>query len=52
LKVYNALALPILIYGSETWTLRKKDKKGPTSLELRFFRKTAGYSLFDHKRKE
>jgi capsular polysaccharide biosynthesis protein len=27
LKVYKTLALPILSYGSETWTLRKKDKK-------------------------
>jgi len=27
LKVNKALALPILLYGSETWTLRKKDKK-------------------------
>ena len=25
-KVFNALALQILIYGNEIWTLRKKDK--------------------------
>ena len=27
IKVYNALALPLLLYGSEIWTLRQKDKK-------------------------
>ena len=28
IKVYNALAIPILVYGSEIWTLgKKKDKK-------------------------
>ena len=27
IKVYNALAVPILLYGSEIWALRKKDKK-------------------------
>jgi len=26
-KAYNALATPILLYGSEIWTLRQKDKK-------------------------
>jgi hypothetical protein len=27
IKVYNALALPILLDGNEIWTLREKDKK-------------------------
>jgi hypothetical protein len=27
IKVYSAVAVPILLYGSEFWTLRKKDKK-------------------------
>jgi hypothetical protein len=26
-KVYKTLALPILLYPSEIWTLRKKEKK-------------------------
>ena len=26
IKVYNALAAPILLYASEIWTLREKDK--------------------------
>jgi len=26
IRVYNAMALPVLPYGSEIWTLTKKDK--------------------------
>jgi hypothetical protein len=50
IKVYNSLAPPILLYGSEIWTLIKKtDKKRLTSIETKFFRRTAGYILFYHK---
>jgi hypothetical protein len=28
IKVYNALAVPIILHGSEIWALRKRDKKG------------------------
>jgi len=27
IKVYNALAVPILLHGSETWTLGNKNQK-------------------------
>jgi hypothetical protein len=30
----------------------KKDKKRSTSLNIKFFRRTVGYTLFDHKRNE
>jgi len=50
IKVYNALALPIL-YGSEILTLRQKDKKRLAPIEMKFFRK-AGHTIFDLKRKE
>jgi hypothetical protein len=33
---------PVLIYGSEAWTIRKADEK----------RKTVGLTLWDHKRNE
>jgi len=33
LKVYNALAVLILLYGSEIMTLREEDKKKLTSIE-------------------
>ena len=42
IKVCNALALPFLLHGSEICTLRKKDKKQLTSIEMTFFRTAAG----------
>jgi hypothetical protein len=30
----------------------QKNKKQPTSIEIKFFRRTAGYSLLDHKGNE
>ena len=38
IKVYNALSLHILLYGSEIWTLRQKDIKRLASIEMTFFR--------------
>jgi hypothetical protein len=40
---------PLFLYGGEVWAFRKKDKKRLTSTEMKFFRKTAGCNLFDHK---
>ena len=51
IKVHNTLAFPTLFHGREIWTLRKKDKKRLTSIEMKFFR-TVGYILFNHKRNE
>lgn len=52
LKVYNTLAIPMLTYGSEAWVLRKKDKQRISAAEMKFLRKTAGYTLLDRKRNE
>jgi hypothetical protein len=49
LKIYNTLALPTLLYGSETWTLREQDKSRITAAEMKFMRKTAKYTWQDHK---
>ena len=46
-NVYNALILPILLYGSAIWTLGKKIKKRFISDEKTLFR-TGRYTLFDH----
>ena len=42
---------PSFYWEAEIWTFRKRDKK-LTSFEIKFFRRTAGYNLFDHKRNE
>jgi hypothetical protein len=49
IKIYHALAVPILLYGSKILTLTKKKL---TSRGMKFFRRIAGYTLFDPKRNE
>jgi hypothetical protein len=49
LKIYNTLALPTLLYGGETWTLREQDKSRTTAVEMKFMRKTAKHTRQDHK---
>jgi hypothetical protein len=45
LNIYRTLATPVLIYGSEAWTIRKADKKRLQAAEMKFMRKTAGFTL-------
>jgi hypothetical protein len=52
MKIYKILARPILAYGSESWTIRSNDRKKLISAEMRFIRRTLGYTLFDYKRNE
>jgi hypothetical protein len=52
LNIYRTLARPVLIYGSEAWTVRKADEKRLQAAEMNFMRKTAGLTLWDHKRNE
>jgi hypothetical protein len=41
-----------LSYGSEAWTIRRTDEKRLISAQIRFLRRTAGYTRWDHKRNE
>lgn len=52
IKVYNVLALPVLMYGSEVWVLRGDTKIRITAAEVKFLRRTAGYIRMDCKRNE
>jgi hypothetical protein len=47
----NFLARPVLSYGSEAWTVRS-DERRLISAEMRFLRRTAGYTGWDHRRNE
>ncbi|KAJ4427656.1 hypothetical protein ANN_25304 [Periplaneta americana] len=49
IRLYKTLARPVLCYGSEAWTLRKKDESRITANEMKFMRYTAGYTKWDHK---
>ena len=38
------LALPVLLYGSETWTVKASDARSITAAEMKYMRITAGYT--------
>jgi hypothetical protein len=44
IKLYNTLALPVLLYGSETWTIKAKDASRITAAEMKYMKRTAGYT--------
>jgi len=44
IKLYNTLALPVLLYGSETWTIKASDARRITAAEMKYTRRTAGYT--------
>jgi hypothetical protein len=44
------LAKPTLPYGSEAWTIRRNDDRRLISAQMHFVRRTAEYTLLNHKR--
>ena len=50
LKFYKVMSLPVLLYGSETWVLNKRDRMKIQSAEMKFLRNVAGYKRTDRKR--
>jgi len=42
IKLYNTLALPVLLYGSETWIIKARDVRRITAAEMKYMRRTAG----------
>jgi hypothetical protein len=52
MKLYTTVALPVLLYGSETWTVKSKDKSRQTAAEIRSMRKTAKSTWRDHNTNE
>jgi len=49
LKLYNTLALPVLLYGSETWTIKASDARRITAAEVKYMGRTAGYTWANYK---
>jgi hypothetical protein len=55
IKLYNTIqyntlaALPVLLYGSETWAIKARDTRRITAAEMKYMRRTAGYIWTDHK---
>jgi hypothetical protein len=52
IRIYKTLARPVLSYGSEAWTIRRTDERRLISADMRFLRRIAGYTGWDHKRNE
>ena len=48
IKLYNTLALPVLLFGSETWTVKASDARRITAAEMKCVR-TTGYTWTDYK---
>jgi len=49
IKLHNTLALPVLLYGSETWTVKANDARRITAAEMKYMRRTAGYTWKDYR---
>ena len=49
IKSYSTLALPVLLYGSETWTIKARVARRITAAEMKYIRRTAGYIWTDYK---
>ena len=49
IKLYNTLALPVLLYGSEAWTTKARDARRITAAEVKYMRRTGGYTWPDYK---
>ena len=44
IKFYKAI-VPVLMYGSENWSLNRSDNRKIEAAEMRFLRPMAGYTL-------
>ena len=46
-KLYNTLALSILVYGSKTCTIKARNARRITAADMKYMRRTAGYTWTD-----
>ena len=49
IKFYKVMAVPVLMHGSENWTLNRSDRRKIEAAEMRFLRPMAGYTFWDKK---
>jgi hypothetical protein len=49
IKLYNTLVLPVLLYASETWTIKAMNARRMTAVEMKYMRRTAVYTWTDYK---
>jgi hypothetical protein len=46
------MAVPVLLYGSETWTSRKRDCNRTQAAEMKYLRTVKGCTKLDQTRNE
>ena len=49
IKLYNTLALPVLLYGSETWTIKARNARRITAAEMKYMKRKAECIRTDYK---
>ena len=49
IKLNNTLALPVLLHGSETRTVKARDAGRITAADMKYMRRRAGYTWTDYK---
>ena len=52
MKIYKSVLRPVLLYGAETWSLRKKEEDILERTEMRMVRWIAGISLLERRESE
>ena len=52
MKVYKTVIRPVMLYGAETWSLRKKEEGILERTEMRMIRWIAGISLLERRESE
>ena len=50
IMIVQTLVFPIILYGAETWTIKKADRKTSDAFELWCWRKLIGVTYLDRKR--
>jgi hypothetical protein len=47
-KLYEVIAAPMLMYGSENWDLNRSERRKTETTEMYFLRHVSGCTLADH----
>ena len=50
MRVYNAIMLPTMLYGSETWTVMKRHESRLGATEMAYLRRVEGVTMMDRVR--
>jgi hypothetical protein len=49
IRLHNTLVLAVLLYSSENWIIKARDSRRLAVAEMKYMRKTAGYTWKNYK---